>query len=66
MLQVYDRVVPTRGVPTLLLLTLILVVALGRCRTIRLSDRESGLVQRTTCHSLYAKKSKRSVHVFRG
>ncbi len=29
MLQVYDRVVPTRGVPTLLLLTLILVVALG-------------------------------------
>lgn len=29
MLQVYDRVVPTRGVSTLLLLTLILVVALG-------------------------------------
>lgn len=29
MLQVYDRVVPTRGVPTLVLLTLILVVALG-------------------------------------
>ncbi|MET4897862.1 type I secretion system permease/ATPase [Sphingomonadaceae bacterium jetA1] len=29
MLQVYDRVVPTRGVPTLALLTLILVVALG-------------------------------------
>ena len=29
MLQVYDRVVPTRGVPTLLLLTLILVVALA-------------------------------------
>ncbi|MET3437481.1 type I secretion system permease/ATPase [Sphingomonas sp. 1185] len=29
MLQVYDRVVPTRGVPTLLLLTLILTIALG-------------------------------------